>query len=219
MDPDPPPPQPFCHTPFHQPADPPHDDGIAPYAEVFKNPRDGDIKNDRMFARLRLVLYSTHCVAVAEVQAVHGHAQPPVPAPVHPATEAVAVVAYEGFTATPFPPFHPVLVHPVHHTCHARLAPQVPVASAVPAVPAVPVLPQFHPATPVRIILAVPLRVIVPFEYIAYQAGLIDIPVFTVRFTVYISRVIVYTFAAGTIPRIVVAPSNTTDQSLPSHFE
>ena len=129
-------------------------------------------------------------MAVAEVQAVPGQAPPPVPAPVHPATDAVEVVAYEGLTATPLLPLPPVLVHPVPPACHARFAPQVPVASAVPAVHPVPPL-ALPPAFPVLIILAVPVSVIVPFEYIAYQAGLIDTPVLTVRFIVYISRVIV----------------------------
>lgn len=103
--------------------------------------------------------------------------------PAHQATDAVAVVAYDGLTAThathgdhtapaAHPQFHPAEPH--KQTQHD------PVASAV--------APTHHahplhavPLFPFLIILAVPVSVSVQETYIAYQAGSRVCHVLTVR--------------------------------------
>ena len=136
------------------------------------------------FQKSYSILYSNHLVDVADVQPTH-QAHPADPPP-QPATDDT--LENDGFVLIQLDQLLSVddcvqLAPANHH----RFCQQVPLLSAAhPAHqphPAHPVL-QFEPATQLfqfLAIFAVPVRVNVPQQYIAYPSGFNIIPVLTVR--------------------------------------
>jgi len=165
--PDPPPTHAANVPPFHAPPPPPQPElGLHPYTLVGNAKALAGLDNIAItLNKLLILLYNVHLVQDA-LAPVHGEPNPVHPA--HPAAEVMFV--NEGLTAT-----HGALPHgALPHVTQPRQAPQVPVASAAHAV--------CHDAAfQSRAILAVPVRVSVPRTYIAYQAGLSTIHVFTVK--------------------------------------
>ena len=141
--------------------------------------RDGIIIRCIAIGRVNTLLYSGHCVCIADVHHAH-HTCGDQFHHVHPATE-FHVVAYDTDTATQAvhaAPSHDV--SHVAHTLHHSTGQHVLVLNAVAAAHAV--APDAFPQLfPFLAIFDVPVRVNVHRTYIAYPSGFNVTPVLTVR--------------------------------------